>query len=187
MALIPTPVVDKNGKLTTVHKRAFAPNSPSFDAPPVITRQEILHEEWETNPLVDQMRESIDFILIDLEGSEFANQNLQVSKPMLGIADLADGELAANNCYDASKHVINSGALSHLDDIEKTSIITVSDGDSEYHSAIYLKDKNGNEMVLDFTARQFDPGAQFPVAVTLGDWESFMETSMMVLETEIEG
>lgn len=94
---------------------------------------------------------------------EFAERN----------GDLADGSVARGQCYTTS--------WQFLDEAQDRGIIPFGDEDHEvlqvygFHVPHYIIRVGGD--TIDFTARQFDEGADFPVIATTADYHLTVEAA----------
>lgn len=126
----------------------------------------------ENRSILDGIRNNIDEIMDDVSGLEVANHS-STGGEWVSIADMADADIARNNCWVVSNEVYENIELEAYASIEEVDIVgVVAEGVSHY--GVYLS--NGTEeVVLDFTARQFDASAPFPYVVPLNVWKGYIE------------
>lgn len=126
----------------------------------------------ETRSILDDIRSNLDYIMEDVENIEVANHSA-VGGEWVTIADMADADIARNNCWAASNEIYENLEVEEYANIAEVDIVgVVAEGVSHY--AVYLANEE-EEVVLDFTARQFDPTAPFPYVVPLNVWHGYLE------------
>lgn len=115
----------------------------------------------------------------DCAGDLFFDSDNGAHDREVSLAEMADPEVAGNNCFAASTAV-----WQELDDdppsgyrplmIELATTNPESPVDSGVHWAVVLQAPDGAEMVLDFTARQFDAGLPWPLVAPVDEWRGLI-------------
>jgi len=171
MSLVPTPIVDKNGVATHRNKKAEeeAPTArlagvpavpPATHAP---TGDIWAEQRRQANELLDDLG---DDIVIGSLGA-FPNRY-----PTVTLNDMADGDRARGNCWGIVNEIISIAGTDYFgDDVDELSINT-NRGLS--HTAIFVQEGD-LEYVVDYTARQFDSGFDFPLIATMDEWKLMIE------------
>lgn len=92
------------------------------------------------------------------------------------LTDMRQPARAGNNCWAAThaliEHLIEQIGLDPDQDIAAVEL-TYSAG---VHWAPVLRYATGEQVILDFTARQFDPATTFPLTASLEDWKQQVDT-----------
>lgn len=125
-----------------------------------------------TRSILNDIRNNIDYIVDDVAEYEVANHS-STGGEWVTVADMADADIARNNCWVTSNEIYENLDIESYADIEEVDIVgVVAEGVSHY--GVYLANSE-EEVVLDFTARQFDPSAPFPYVVPLKVWHAYLE------------
>lgn len=88
-------------------------------------------------------------------------------------ADLATPSVARNRCWDAADHISRDIAVASA--VHKVLGVTCPAGD---HYANAVTGSDGREVIIDFTARQFDPEAVFPLVTDRWTWQLMVERAL---------
>lgn len=89
------------------------------------------------------------------------------------VADMEDGVKASNNCWDASEAVLER----HLSDFQgcmEQAFISGIQTPAGNHYAI-LCVQGSDEVIIDYTARQFDTDAPYPLIMDAWEWQDWVE------------
>lgn len=107
----------------------------------------------------------------------FASDNGEFDRDVT-LAEMADPDIAGNNCFAASSAIWAD--LESDPDLEESGWTPLmielgtknpeSAKDSGVHWAVLMKDRYGREIILDYTARQFDPDLPFPLVAPVDEW-----------------
>lgn len=100
----------------------------------------------------------------------------------LTIRDLYNPEFAQNNCHAASCEVLEQVNFHSFINFD-TSEIVVVDEEWVRHYAICLKDGD-EEVIVDFTARQFNATAEVPLIMEREAWLEWLRIQVDILNTE---
>lgn len=121
--------------------------------------------------LLQEIKMQLEEIYADSADLDVANHSRKGGE-WVKISDMADPEIARNNCWAASNEIYENFDLSAYVALEEIDIIGVEAAGCT-HYAVYLAD--GEEsVVLDFTARQFSPDAPFPFVLPVANWHAYM-------------
>ncbi|MBG0738797.1 hypothetical protein IV500_05105 [Paeniglutamicibacter antarcticus] len=88
-------------------------------------------------------------------------------------ADLATPSVARNRCWDAVDHISRDKAVASA--VHKALGVTCPAGD---HYATAVTGSDGREVIIDFTARQLDPEAAFPLVTDRWTWQLMVERAL---------
>lgn len=122
--------------------------------------------------LLEKVKYNLDEISSRVAKLDVAN-HAQVGDEWVTVADMADPAIARNNCWATSNEIYESGHIENIVHVEEVDIVGVeSPGCTHY--AVYLTDGE-EEVVMDFTVRQFSPDAPFPYVVPLTTWHAYMK------------
>lgn len=91
---------------------------------------------------------------------------------ILTVADMADPVHASNNCWAASAAVLESGVFG------PDARIIGLECPAFHHYAVAVTARDGAETVIDYTARQLDRTADFPLVTDRWSWQLFCETQV---------
>lgn len=121
--------------------------------------------------LLQDVKQNVDSIVAEALPLDFVNHS-SVGRKQVTIADMQDGDIARGNCWVASNEVYMNLELD-IDSIVDVDIVgAVTDGCT--HFALYVSNED-EEVVIDFTARQFHADAPFPFILSLHKWHAYME------------
>jgi len=168
--LISTPIIDKNGKATTVHKKAEESSSPRLSSAPSIAPS--IHspvaDEWaeEREAAAELLEDLGDAIVIGNHGA-FPNR-----RPTVSLSDMKDGDIARGNCWSIVNELIEIAGTDYFGDYVDELNINTKDGLS--HTGLFVKDGD-REYVVDYTARQFDQNLDFPLIADYSEWKGIIE------------
>jgi len=100
-------------------------------------------------------------------------QILSHSVPTLGenltLKDMSDPINAQANCWAVANEIME---VSSPHDFGANELEIVSlQNEKDYHAALYMT-IGKSEVVVDYTARQFDPNLPFPLVASLADWKT---------------
>lgn len=94
------------------------------------------------------------------------------------LADMADPVKASGHCYDSALLVQQSGLVFNngpTGEILKVIPEGENDPDGWWHAAFSVSDHIGEDIVYDFTMRQFHPDLPFPYVGFADQWASTIE------------
>lgn len=97
------------------------------------------------------------------------------------LKDMADSEIASGNCWKITSEAIEmidfyEYGLSGSPDFANAQGSAEKDGINIEHYAVFLS--GASETVVDFTIRQFDPEAPFPLITTFTEWAEMMRNHL---------
>lgn len=97
------------------------------------------------------------------------------------LKDMADSEIASGNCWKITSEAIEmmdfyEYGLSGSPDFANAQGSAEKDGINIEHYAVFLS--GASETVVDFTIRQFDPEAPFPLITTFAEWGDMMRSHL---------
>lgn len=131
-----------------------------------------MEEVTATTVLLERVKEEASELLADVENLEVAN-HARVGGDWVSISDMANPDIARNNCWVASNELYENADFEGYFPVEEVDIVGVTcEGNSHY--AVYLAGY-GEEVVFDVTARQFHPEAPFPLVMPLKMWHAYIE------------
>jgi hypothetical protein len=87
----------------------------------------------------------------------------------LTLADMGDPQLAQSNCWAVVSEIIENVSSSEFNSRE-IDFISLKNDDN-YHAGVYVA-LSGQDFVVDYTARQFNPKLPFPLVATVENWEA---------------
>ena len=122
--------------------------------------------------LLIQIQDSAEDILDDARNIEVSNHASE-GADWLTIENMANPKYALNNCWSVSSKLVESLTFSMYGDINKVDTVTL-EHDGWEHCAVLLENEE-EKVVVDFTARQFDPAAAFPTVMPFHDWRDYIE------------
>lgn len=121
--------------------------------------------------LLEDVKYNLDEISARVAKLDVAN-HARVGGDWVTVADMADPAIARNNCWATSNEIYESRHIENIIHVEEVDIVGVeSPGCTHY--AVYLTDGE-EEVVVDFTVRQFSPDAPFPFVLPVATWHAYM-------------
>lgn len=180
----PTPAPSLPVKLTT------SPTQHESDKPPLDNVAKVFHAlkmksphiEYQNLPL--EVRETLDYIETDMDMIEFENNSSNNDTDWVTITDMKDHNKAGNNCFAVtsalSTHIVEQVGLPQgWSNYEIELYYTGSNkksGDGVHWANILKNEETGEEWIIDYTARQFDPHAPFPLVSHRQEWRHWIST-----------
>lgn len=125
-----------------------------------------------TNFLLNRIKEDADEFMDDVLDLDVANHS-RVGGDWVTVADMANPDIARNNCWAASNELYENGDFEAYFPVEEVDIVGVT-CEGNNHFAVYLANQE-EEIVFDVTARQFHPEAPFPLVMPLKMWHAYIE------------
>lgn len=123
--------------------------------------------------LLEEVKDNVGFILEDVANLDVANHS-SVGPEWVTVADMADPAIARNNCWATSGEIYEYTSLNTFaDSVEEIDIVGV-EAPGCTHYAVYLANST-EQVVIDFTVRQFSPDAPFPFVLSLDSWHAYMQ------------
>jgi hypothetical protein len=170
MTTIPTPIIDKNGKSTTVHKKVETAStsrvgSAPISAPATHNIDALALERDQADNLLEDVGENI---VVSNHGA-FPNR-----RPTVSLTDMSDGDVARGNCWSIVNELIEVAGTDYFGDYVDELNMHTKDGLS--HTGLFVK-KGDKEYVVDYTARQFGQHLDFPVVAPVEEWKLLIEKS----------
>lgn len=131
------------------------------------------------------VQEVIDNIVLYAEEIEFPDNGASaVDDEYVTLSEMEDGDRAGNNCFSASNEVaralVEQIGLEPDQECKVVQLEFSNNGTSSVHVANLLQQGEGEGWVLDFTARQFDPEVEWPLAMPLEQWEGWIAEQVRV-------
>lgn len=106
---------------------------------------------------------------IDEDSVEIYDHSGLGDEEMLTLADLRDNpELLANNCYSVSSEL----AEQLFSPDEEVGVISIAYRDRHSHHAVSFRNSDGEEVILDFTAAQYDSSLPIPFIADRARWKA---------------
>lgn len=179
---LPTPNLPKNPTQT--------PPSTSDTHQPLNTVTKAFHSLLLKSPhiqyedLPKEIRETLDYLEIDMNVIEFENNSSNHDADWVTIADMSDHKKAGNNCFAATSaisiHLVERvGLPEHWTNYEIELYYTGSgkqSGDGVHWANILKNEQTGEEWIMDYTARQFDENAPFPLIARRQEWRHWISS-----------
>lgn len=122
--------------------------------------------------LLADIKENIAFITEDAADLDVANHSAHGAE-WVKVADMIDPDIARNNCWVTSNEIYENVELEEYASIDEVDIIGV-EATGCTHYAVYVANQT-EQVVIDFTARQFSPDAPFPFVLPVDKWHAYME------------
>lgn len=123
--------------------------------------------------LLEEVKANVAFILEDVANLDVANHS-STGPEWVTVADMADPAIARNNCWATSNEVYENTSLNTFaDNVDEVDIVGV-EATGCTHYAVYVANVD-EQVVVDFTARQFSPDAPFPFVLPVAKWHAYME------------
>lgn len=92
------------------------------------------------------------------------------------VADMADRLKATNNCWDASEAVLKR----HLTDFqvyaERVLVSGIQTPAGNHYAILCIKGEH--EIIIDYTARQFDETVAYPLVIDAYQWQEWVESKI---------
>lgn len=149
------------------------PSTPSYSS---------LYSAFQSHPTAPmEVTETVDFIAEDATVIEFPDHSPGGAE-WVNLSDMTDPYLAGNNCH-AATHAVLEHVVTQIGQPEEWTAGTVElvfvrtvpgDADSSVHWANTLSSVTGEEWVVDYTARQFDPAVPFPLVARREAWQGWV-------------
>lgn len=130
--------------------------------------------------LLEQLMDNLDEIYCDAEEIEFLNHSDDEAE-YVTIYEMKNPDLARNNCAPASHQVIEDMALYLYADFDTVTTISIDEPWIRHYAVCFTK--GDEEVVLDFTARQFNPNAPLLMALPRSQWEQWLLSRILVTTT----
>lgn len=124
-----------------------------------------------TVSLLNTVKGNIADIIDDVLFLDVANHS-KVGPEWVTVQDMADSDIARNNCWAVSNEIYENIEIDGLGADEVDIIGAEAPGCTHY--AVYLANSE-EAVVMDFTARQFSAEAPFPYIVPVNVWHAYME------------
>lgn len=106
---------------------------------------------------------------IDEESIEIYDHSGLSDEEILTLAELRDNpDLLANNCYSVSS--VLAQELSSPD--EEVGVISIAYRDKHSHHAVSIRNADGEEVILDYTAAQYDNSLPIPFLANRARWKA---------------
>lgn len=106
------------------------------------------------------------------------------SGELVKVTDLQDGDIAFGRCSDAdSAFAIFADRESKLN----TGYLEMNSPDGGMHYATVIEEPGGQQWVVDFTYRQFDPASKWPLVVTMADYKQKYASGGEDVEVSFDG
>lgn len=121
--------------------------------------------------LLQELKAQSEEIFADMADLDVANHSRKGDE-WVRVADMADPEIARNNCWAVSNEIYENFDLTAYAPIDEVDIVGV-EAPGCTHYAVYLANHE-EAVVLDFTARQFSPDAPFPFILPVDKWHAYM-------------
>lgn len=118
-----------------------------------------------------QVTAGADYVIAELGDMEFEDRN-SFRNTAVPLKSLTNPEIARNNCWTASNSILENVTAEDFG-VDELTMVNL-ENEQEYHTALYAV-RNGEGLVVDFTAKQFNPEAAFPMISTLAEWQSFVQ------------
>jgi hypothetical protein len=122
--------------------------------------------------LLADIKKNIAFITEDALDLDVANHSAHGSD-WVKISDMMNPDIARNNCWVTSNEIYENVELEEYANIHEVDIIGV-EATGCTHYAVYVANET-EQVVIDFTARQFSPDAPFPFVLPVDKWHAYME------------
>lgn len=122
--------------------------------------------------LLQELKYNLGTIYSDCEDIEIANHS-QYGEEFVTISEMSKPKIARNNCWIVSNEIMEQLDLSEYATIDEVDMVGAA-GSLCSHYAVYLS-RGTEQVVLDFTARQFDSEAPFPYVVPLDVWYGYVK------------
>jgi hypothetical protein len=122
--------------------------------------------------LLADIKENIAFIAEDAADLDVANHSVQGAE-WVKVSDMTNPDIARNNCWVTSNEIYENVELEEYANIDEVDIIGV-EATGCTHYAVYVANET-EQVVIDFTARQFSPDAPFPFVMPVDKWHAYME------------
>ena len=166
--LIPTAIVDKNGRHTTVHKStaATAASARVINYAPPTSRVEWAMEK----DLALEILEDLGSTIVVKNHGAFPNK-----RPTVMLSEMGDGDIARGNCWAITAEFIEAAGRDYFPDAQYLDSIDInSTRNGMSHTAILVQ-MDKHSYVIDYTARQFSPNMDFPLILDKDDWKLAIE------------
>jgi len=125
------------------------------------------------DPLQAHVQAAAEAYLAQHSGLQFSNYgDDDTYDKLITIAQLANGDIARNNCLIASRELVEVAEDNSFGG-ERPHLIAIANEDT-YHAAIATWVEN-DWYVIDFTARQFDPNLPFPLVAQQWTWKETID------------
>lgn len=95
---------------------------------------------------------------------------------MRPVTDMMVADNCRNKCWAVSEAIAQSEVSEKLFQDLKVQVTGIETPVGNHH-AILVEDENDG-VIIDFTARQFDPNMSFPVIMDMWDWQLWVEDKM---------
>lgn len=128
-----------------------------------------------------EVTETVDMVTMDATGIEFLDHS-PGGEEWTNLSAMTDPLQAGNNCF-AVTHAVVEHIVTQVGQPEGWDVGTVelffegtrgNEADGGVHWATTFTSVTGEEWVMDYTARQFDPSAPFPLVARRDAWQAWV-------------
>lgn len=120
-----------------------------------------------------QVAAGADYVMSEFNELQIMNQNPDVGGQFIMLQDLKEPSVARQNSWAVTSELLESTTSGDFGVDELTMVNLESP--SHTHTALYAV-KDGESLVIDFTARQFDSQAAFPMVAKPSEWRRFVNS-----------
>lgn len=127
--------------------------------------------------LLEQLLNNLDEIYDDAMEIEFLNHS-NSDDEYLTVYDMKSPDLARNNCAPVSWQVIEDMTLNLYATFDSVETICIDEPWIRHYAVCFTR--GSEEIVLDFTARQFNCNAPLLMALPRAEWEQWLLSRTLV-------
>jgi hypothetical protein len=132
-----------------------------------------------TTDLLASIHSTLPKIVEECDKLPFFSIEPDGSKKSFTLEDVMDPTEGLNKCAFTSQMITDSVDFSSLTPGAEA-VFTGIQSPAGNHYAVLLREigDTGDGVILDFTARQFDPAADFPLVMNCWDWQMWTESHL---------
>lgn len=130
------------------------------------------------NALLEEVLKRESEIVADVLHIKFENSHHDSTVREYEVKDLADPQVAVNNCFVASDAIVAGTSLAAY--FEGTTVISsgIESPAGNHFALLFSRQKTKwteDSVIVDFSARQYDPEAPFPLVMDAWQWQEWVE------------
>lgn len=133
------------------------------------------------NVLLSEVIELEPAISSQVQDLIFPAARKEMGEPEYAVHRLADTAVAKDNCHVSSEIILNGfNFMDNLHSVE--AIVSGIETPAGNHVGILLTRKTGqwseDNVMIDYSARQFDPDIAFPLIMDAWEWQEWVESKL---------
>lgn len=131
------------------------------------------------NELLKSVQSSISEIIEECKQFSYVATNNDGSTSAYSLSELSDSAGALNKCAFTSRTIAENADFSYLKE-DTVATFTGIQSPAGNHYGVLLSNVGDTDggVIIDFTARQFDKSADFPLIMDCWDWQIWTESQL---------